>query len=65
MITLATAHPAKFPAAVAKAVGAPPSEPAVVALQRTRPERMTVLPNDFAAIADFIGTRTRAQPRIA
>lgn len=64
MITLATAHPAKFPNAVRKAVGATPPEPPVVARQRTQPERMTVLPNAFGAVAEHIRQRTRAYQRL-
>lgn len=63
MITLATAHPAKFPAAVERALGLPPPEPAIVAAQRQRPERMTVLPNDVKAVSSFISARTRAHAR--
>ncbi len=63
MIMLATAHPAKFPAAVEKAVGAPPPEPAIVARQRKLPERVTVLPNDFAAVSEFISGHARAAGR--
>ena len=65
MISLATAHPAKFPAAVARATGAPPPEPDIVARQRHLPERQTVLPNDFAKVAAFISERTRAGARVA
>ena len=60
IVTLATAHPAKFPLAISQALGHPPAEPARVAAQRAAPERMTVLPNDLKTIADFISTRTRA-----
>ena len=63
MVTLATAHPAKFPLAVAKAVGAPPPEPPIVARQREMPERVSRLPNDFAAVAAFISQRARAAGR--
>jgi len=63
MIALATAHPAKFPEAVARAVGHPPPEPERIARQRLLPERCTVLPNDYAAVASFITGRTRAQAR--
>ncbi len=61
MISLATAHPAKFPDAVAKATGQPPAEPATLAGQRSRAERVTVLPNDLSAVAAFIGERTRVR----
>lgn len=60
VIALATAHPAKFPAAVQSAIGCPPSPPQRVAEQAHLPERFTRLPNEFSAIADFIATRTRA-----
>lgn len=61
MITLATAHPAKFPDAVARATGAAPPEPSVLAEQRRREERVTRLPNSLAAVAEFIAGRTRAR----
>jgi len=60
MITLATAHPAKFPAAVAEASGIDPTLPAWLADLHTREERLSVLANDPAAVEDFIGARTRA-----
>ena len=40
--------------------GTPPPEPLTVARQRALPERMTVLPNDFRTVADFIAARSRA-----
>jgi threonine synthase len=60
MITLATAHPAKFPDAIRQAIGRVPPEPAIVARQRTLPERVTVLPADAAAIARHVETHRRA-----
>ena len=63
MVMLATAHPAKFPAALEKAVGWPPPEPAVVARQRAMPERVTSLPNDYAIVSAFISQRARAAGR--
>ena len=60
VITLATAHPAKFPAAIRQALGVAPAEPSRVAEQRTKPERISVLPNDVRAIAEFVSNRTRA-----
>lgn len=71
MITLATAHPAKFPDAVARAMGATGSagakgatwrsaaEPPVVARQRGLPERVEILPNDQAKVAAFVRERAR------
>ena len=54
MITLATAHPAKFPDAVEAAMGARPVLPPRMAEMFDRPERVTRLPNDLAALQDFI-----------
>lgn len=55
MVTLSTAHPVKFPEAVEKAVpGATPSLPAHMADLFEREERCTVLPNDLAAVQDFV-----------
>jgi threonine synthase len=61
MITLATAHPAKFPDAVARATGIVPPEPATLAEQRRREERVSRLPNSLAAVAEFVTDRTRAR----
>jgi threonine synthase len=60
MVTLATAHPAKFPDAVREAIGHPPPTPSIVEQQRTRTERVTRLPADVSEIARFVGARTRA-----
>jgi threonine synthase len=60
MVTLATAHPAKFPGAVAEASGIEPALPAWLADLYQRPERVTVLANDQRLIEDFIAARSRA-----
>ena len=60
MITLATAHPAKFPDAIRRAVGRTPPEPETVARQRALAERVTVLPNDAGAIARHVSAHARA-----
>jgi threonine synthase len=60
MITLATAHPAKFPAAVREAAGIDPALPAWLADLYSREERLSVLANDQRAVEDFISARTRA-----
>ncbi len=60
MITLATAHPAKFPAAVKAASGVDPALPAWLADLHERPERLSLLANDQQAVEDFISARTRA-----
>ncbi|MCR6669822.1 threonine synthase [Devosia ginsengisoli] len=60
MVTLATAHPAKFPAAVKDAAGVEPALPAWLADLHSREERLSVLANDQNAVEDFIAARTRA-----
>ncbi|MGY6550158.1 MAG: threonine synthase [Roseinatronobacter sp.] len=60
MITLATAHPAKFPDAVEAATGLRPGLPARMADLFDRPERMTRLPNDLAAVEAHIKKAIRA-----
>ncbi|MDJ0608742.1 MAG: threonine synthase [Kiloniellales bacterium] len=50
VVALATAHPAKFPAAVERACGVRPALPARLADLMERPERLTALPNDLRAI---------------
>ncbi|UYN99542.1 MAG: threonine synthase [Devosia sp.] len=60
MITLATAHPAKFPAAVARASGIEPPLPAWLADLYEREERVTVLANDQRIVEEFIEARSCA-----
>lgn len=55
VITLATAHPAKFPDAVKQATGIVPALPHHMADLFTREERITPLANDAAALKTFIG----------
>ena len=54
MITLATAHPAKFPDAVEKASGQRPGLPQRMADLYERAERVTRVPNDLAALETHI-----------
>ena len=54
MITLATAHPAKFPDAVEAATGARPALPARMADLFERDERVTRAPNDLKALQDIV-----------
>ena len=54
LIALATAHPAKFPDAVANATGIRPQLPERIADLFDRPERCTVLPNDLATVQRHI-----------
>lgn len=58
-VILSTAHPAKFPDAVEAATGKRPALPPHMADLMTRKERMTVLPNDIAAIERFIIDHSR------
>ncbi|MGB1034340.1 MAG: threonine synthase [Primorskyibacter sp.] len=57
MITLATAHPAKFPDAVNSATGVRPPLPQRMADLYERPERVTQVPNDLAALEHLIKER--------
>ncbi|KAA0122965.1 threonine synthase [Methylobacterium sp. P1-11] len=60
VIALATAHPAKFPDAVAKATGGlRPSLPPHLADLMDRPERLTRVANDQAALETLIRERAR------
>ncbi|MBI1211930.1 MAG: threonine synthase [Alphaproteobacteria bacterium] len=54
VVTLATAHPAKFPDAVAKATGVRPVLPARLKAIVDAPERCTTLPNDAVELKRFI-----------
>jgi len=54
MVTLATAHPAKFPDAVEQATGVRPELPPHLADLWDRPERTTTLPNDLAKVEAFV-----------
>jgi threonine synthase len=63
MIVLATAHPAKFPEAVSRACGRVPEQPERLRLRLGQHERCTVLPNDVAAVAEFITSHARASAK--
>jgi threonine synthase len=58
MITLATAHPAKFPDAVETASGIRPGLPERLSDLLRRPEKMEVLPNDLKMLQNYILART-------
>jgi threonine synthase len=60
MIALSTAHPAKFGAAIKSALGFEPPLPAALAGVLDRPERVTTLPNDVAAVEAFLASHARA-----
>jgi threonine synthase len=57
MVMLATAHPAKFPEAVAEATGVTPELPPALADLLTRPEQFDPLAGDLATLKAFIRTR--------
>ncbi len=54
VVTLATAHPAKFPDAVERAIGIRPPLPGRVGDLFGREERFTELPGEYEAVRDFI-----------
>jgi threonine synthase len=57
VVTLATAHPAKFPDAVERATGHRPSLPARVGDLFERAERLDDLPGDYDAVAAYVAER--------
>ncbi len=59
MVTLATAHPAKFPAAVKSACGIDPALPTWLADLMQREERFEVLDADLGTVETFIGNHAR------
>ena len=60
MVVLATAHPAKFPAAVAEASGVAPELPAWLHGLMERPESFAVLPSELEMVEDHIARHSRA-----
>lgn len=54
MVVLATAHPAKFPQAVAQASGITPELPAWLEGLMEKEEEFTVLPSDLKMVEDHI-----------
>ncbi|MCC6983044.1 MAG: threonine synthase [Bauldia sp.] len=60
MVTLSTAHPAKFPDAVQAATGITPTLPAHLAGLMERTERVTTLGNDIGAVESYIAAHSRA-----
>jgi threonine synthase len=59
MITLATAHPAKFPDAVERATGVRPPLPAHLADLFDRDERTQIVANDLEAVQSLVESLTR------
>lgn len=60
VVSLATAHPAKFPDAVEKACGERPQLPPRLADLLQRPEHYETVPNDLNTIQDHIRRHSRA-----
>jgi threonine synthase len=58
-VTLATAHPAKFPDAVIRATGVRPTLPAHLAELMDLPETTTVLPGELSTIENFVRSVAR------
>ncbi len=65
VVTLATAHPAKFPDAVAAATGVRPALPPHLADLFEREERFAVLPNDRAAVVRLIEAHAGCERAVA
>ena len=61
VVTLATAHPAKFPDAVERATGQRPELPARIGDLFDREERCVDLPGDYAAVAAYIASHATAR----
>ncbi len=61
VVTLATAHPAKFREAVERATGVRPGLPARIAGLFDREERYETLPAELGAVEDFIAARAVAR----
>ena len=59
VVTLATAHPAKFRDAVERAIGQRPQQPTRISGLFERTERYDVLPATLSAVEDFIAERAR------
>lgn len=59
MVTLATAHPAKFPAAVKSASGIDPALPTWLADMMQREERYEILDPELAKVEAYIGSHSR------
>jgi threonine synthase len=60
MVVLATAHPAKFPAAVQEATGIAPQLPKWLAGLMDARENYRVLPSDLKMVEDYVTRLTRA-----
>jgi threonine synthase len=61
VVTLATAHPAKFPDAVERATGQRPVLPTRIGDLFEREERLVELPGNYVAVTDYIAARAVPQ----
>jgi threonine synthase len=59
MVTLSTAHPAKFPAAVKSASGIDPALPTWLADLMVREERFDILEPELKIVENFISEHAR------
>ncbi|MET0181643.1 MAG: threonine synthase [Caulobacterales bacterium] len=59
-VTLATAHPAKFPETMERATGKRPGLPEKSGDLLSRPESIHALPNELQAVKDYIRAHSRA-----
>jgi threonine synthase len=57
VICLATAHPAKFPETIKRAIGITPELPENIIALLQKPERMVLLPAQIEAVRAFIAER--------
>jgi hypothetical protein len=57
MVCLATAHPAKFPETVSKAIGQSFKLPEEVERLKYLPQRVEVLPNDVEMVKAYLARR--------
>jgi threonine synthase len=65
MVTLATAHPAKFPDAVEAAVGVRPTHAILAGDLMQRRERYTTIANDVSEVERYIAGRSRVEGNTA
>ncbi len=64
-VVLATAHPAKFPDAIAATTGERPMLPPRLASLMSDPERTAVLPNDLGAVQRFVAEQASQAQGVA
>ena len=60
LVSLSTAHPAKFPDAIEQAIGVRPALPDHMSDLLEREERCAVLPNDAGEVARFVASQATA-----